>query len=592
MKSTDKYVLVLVASLALLLAGCGGGSSSTPTTPTTPPVNPGPTPSDQLATANKIIMLHEEASGATADAEAAGMAAAQAVKDATKYSGMLGVASVMGDSTKAMMNAQMVLDARAAVTQAVMDAEAAKMRAMDAKAEAEALADDTSGKSEVIVALAAAIKAAEAELVTVTAISTGSNADDTNNKDGQALKTAVEAVTGTATKLKTPDDKAGEVAMAVAGALVPMVPNTVADTATHDGTARRVTPYVTMTAVNNATPPAVSERTSHGTNSLGRTWAMIVGEDNVMKARLGAITSGDLVSGNTHLSVASIAGMKASAVDKTSTAVLSATGGDGNGKYDDAASPGVASATGTPGTEYRGIPGVVVCLGGSAGCSVGADGTLSDGWYFSPSNAMTYYILNPTAANRNEKLYVPDTDYVAFGHWLAPDTTDDTLTHIHTYAYPAGNIANLRLGEDAGEDAVNTATYTGEAVGMSVHKTFDGNGKRTGMHSGAFTADVSLTAKFGTTPMLSGTVNNFQGGAHTDSGWSVALQETNLDSTSASFSTGIAKGSGQAGDWTAQGYGPAQNADGTNNRPTGFFGNFMAHFTDGHASGAYATRKD
>ncbi|MDE0097326.1 MAG: hypothetical protein OXS40_13325, partial [Gammaproteobacteria bacterium] len=161
MKSTDKYVLVLVASLALLLAGCGGGSSSTPTTPTTP-VDPGPTPSDQLATANKIIMLHEEASGATADAEAAGMTAAQAVKDATKYSGMIDVDDVMGDSTKAMMNAQMVLDARAAVTQAVMDAEAAKMRAMDAKTEAEALADGTSGKPEVIVALDAAIKAVEA----------------------------------------------------------------------------------------------------------------------------------------------------------------------------------------------------------------------------------------------------------------------------------------------------------------------------------------------------------------------------------------------------------------------------------------------
>ena len=41
MKTTDKFVLVLVASLALLLAGCGGGSSST-----APPPDPGPTPAE------------------------------------------------------------------------------------------------------------------------------------------------------------------------------------------------------------------------------------------------------------------------------------------------------------------------------------------------------------------------------------------------------------------------------------------------------------------------------------------------------------------------------------------------------------------
>ncbi|MYF98184.1 hypothetical protein F4212_03480 [Candidatus Poribacteria bacterium] len=302
MKSTDKYMLVLVASLALLLAGCGGGSSSTPTTPTTPPVNPGPTPSDQLATANKIIMLHEEASGATADAEAAGMAVAQAVKDATKYSTMFDTASVKGDSTKAMMNAQMVLDARAAVTQAVMDAEAAKMRAMDAKTEAEALADGTAGKAEVIVALDAAIKAAEAELVTVTAISTGVNADNRYNSDGTALKTAVEAVTGTAAKLKTPDDKAGEVAMAVAGALVPMVPNTVADTTTHDGTARRVEHYATVASLPTlgGVRPNDEEHTFLGNNSIGRTWAEIAGKDNIMMERIGA--------NNAAVPVASIAG--------------------------------------------------------------------------------------------------------------------------------------------------------------------------------------------------------------------------------------------------------------------------------------------
>ena len=43
MKSIDKFVLVLVASLALLLAGCGGGSSSTPDEEMT-----GPTPEEML----------------------------------------------------------------------------------------------------------------------------------------------------------------------------------------------------------------------------------------------------------------------------------------------------------------------------------------------------------------------------------------------------------------------------------------------------------------------------------------------------------------------------------------------------------------
>ena len=55
MKSTDKFVLVLVASLALLLAGCGGGSS-------TPPPDPGPTAGE---------MAIEQAQTALTNAQAA-----------------------------------------------------------------------------------------------------------------------------------------------------------------------------------------------------------------------------------------------------------------------------------------------------------------------------------------------------------------------------------------------------------------------------------------------------------------------------------------------------------------------------------------
>ena len=62
MKSTEKFVLVLVASLGLLLAGCGGGSSTT-TAPVDP--DPGPTP-QELA-----MQQHTEVSNAVTAAQMA-----------------------------------------------------------------------------------------------------------------------------------------------------------------------------------------------------------------------------------------------------------------------------------------------------------------------------------------------------------------------------------------------------------------------------------------------------------------------------------------------------------------------------------------
>ena len=529
-------------------------------------------------TSQQIVNLHQDASDATKAATDAGMAAAQAVKDAAKYSGMLTVASVKGDSYQAQMNAQMVLDADDAVDQAVMDAEMAKTDAETAKTEAEAIADGTTGKTEVVAALDAAIAAAEVQIAATKAIDTAKNADDSVNLDGVALKADVEMVTGTdKDDPNTPTDIGEGVAMAVGGALLPMVPDTVAD-----GTARRVTHYDDSSGNElPADAPALMERTFYDNDSSGMTWAMIVGEDNVARELLG--------EDNAAVMVARISG---AALDVNPGADdLDDEGGTNNdGMY------AHNFTTDAGDINYMGIPGTVYCLGGTDGCSVNSDGDLVGGWYFSPSSTTDVFVANDDGTG-----YVEDTGFIQWGHWLTVDENNSDVT-IHTYAVTEGNIENVNVGvATADTDDPESATYTGSAAGMSVHKELDTDGKQLSISSGAFLADVELTAQFGTAPMLSGTIDNFRStsGMNTDSDWSVELMETAIDTTSAAVTGGVAKGSGQAGDWAGQGFGPAQTPEGVdpvtpivNHRPSGFFGSFNAHFTDGHAAGAYATRDE
>ena len=129
----------------------------------------------------------------------------------------------------------------------------------------------------------------------------------------------------------------------------------------------------------------------------------------------------------------------------------------------------------------------------------------------------------------------------------------------------------------------SSATYSGDAAGMSVHKTYKTDGTINTIDSAAFTADVELKATFGGSPTLGGTVDNFQGGA-VDSSWEVELQVTAF--TGAALTGGRTVATGRDAEWVAQGYGVAGE------RPMGIFGGFNAHFTDGHAAGAYATRRD
>ena len=546
-----------------------------------------------LRTAQEIVRLHEEASGATMDAEAAGEKATMAVATAKEYDDKLDVASVKGDSSAAKANAKKVLDARIGADQAVLDAEAAKARADTAKSDAGDIADGTAGKTEVVTAIDEAIKEAEAQIAATKAISTGKNADGTPNQDGQDLKTAVLAVTGSdEDDLKDDTDVAEGVAMAVAGAL--LATNTNAGSL--DGTPVRVTHYATEATLTAATPPAIKDRTFHDHDSSGMTWENIVGGANVVRERLGTVSGNALTAGNGVVPVALIAGMDADVVNPAEDDLSGTGGSDGGNTYGDEFSTDAADI------NYRGIPGVVVCLGDDCKVGVAADGInegkLIGSWYFTPSSTTDVYIPNPDEDARVATPYVQDNNFAQWGHWLTVATDGTGNVTIHTYATSGANLQNLNLGVPAGSlTDTETATFTGDAAGMSVHKELDTDGKQLSISSGAFTAEVELTARFGTAPTLQGMIDNFRGGAHTDSDWEVKLQEEPLDTTSAAFTSGmlgVAKGSGQGGDWTAQGYGPAQTTvDGAtvNHRPSGFFGKFNAHFTDGHAAGAYVARK-
>ena len=187
--------------------------------------------------------------------------------------------------------------------------------------------------------------------------------------------------------------------------------------------------------------------------------------------------------------------------------------------------------------------------------------------------------------------YVPETLYAQFGHWLTVVDATGVAT-VNRYAFTDSTNAN---GADLSylkvDGVPDSATYTGDAAGMSLHKTVDSDGEITSIYSGAFTADAELTLRFGdgVDVTLGGTIDNFQtesDGMNVDSMWTVELERTTFTGGSlAGGSNGkTVVTSGRDGDWTATAYGE------TGMRPTGIFGGFNAHFSDGHAAGVYATR--
>ncbi len=131
MKSTDKFVLVLVASLALLLAGCGGGSSTT-----APPVDPGPTAAEQAIMDAEAALTTAQAGMSSAMTDAEKRDAYRAIQSAANNLVMVlkannGSLAAVEAATTTRENAKSMADNLA---MKVADAEAAADKAMMAMA--------------------------------------------------------------------------------------------------------------------------------------------------------------------------------------------------------------------------------------------------------------------------------------------------------------------------------------------------------------------------------------------------------------------------------------------------------------------------
>ena len=457
---------------------------------------------------------------------------AESLANAIKYAGMLSSEDVNGDSAMATANAEMVLTAETAINDAVTAADTAIKEANAAKLAAE----DIENEAE---------KDAVMRLL-----------DD-------AIETAMEVKTAAQTIIDDTGGAGEELLLNTLGKAVAAVegdgdmPNTAADVgeAVADLVRTALATTITPGEVGNAPMGAIR---NDGADIGAMKWADIVGAANVMDVRR-------LLAGSPS-SLTEVEAM--SAAGTAVTDLVAADGPAVGGEFIDGASAVYAAV-------YKGIGGTLFCAGSD--CDVNANGNLTGGWYFTPADGDELYIADSAEAGS----YMAAVMYAQYGYWLTYGV-DGSPTGVATYAakgHADTNTENLDLtrGADATTDV--TATYTGDAVGIAVRDET----------SGQFTADVTLTATFGASPMLGGTISGFDGKAANPE-WNVMLKDTTI--VAAGSSTGVAYGGTAEGAWTAQGYGPAQTEgdDPVMHRPEGFFGAFDANFSDGAAAGAYATR--
>ena len=247
---------------------------------------------------------------------------------------------------------------------------------------------------------------------------------------------------------------------------------------------------------------------------------------------------------------------------------------------------------------YQGAPGNYRCIGNACAATAGTGGAvdLSAGWFFvHDSGAMTSKA---------------DANYLYFGWWLQKDK-DDEPTSASAFTGVVGDVD----GDQAFAsplDLTGSATYVGAAAGK-----FAISDPLTGGDAGHFTADATLTAKFGPAETagngITGTLDNFMANEEA-APWSVSLLHADLNAAGGTVpvndpnTAGVDEsmdmtvwsidGSSAAADgtWNAQLYdekpGNAPTGDGSN-VATSVTGTFQSHFGSTHTMvGAFGATKE
>ena len=605
MKSIDKYVLVLVASLALLLAGCGGGS----TVDKTPP---GPTPGETAIMKAEQALKTAEAGLATAatyeakrDAHNAIKAAADALVSAlTTHGGSdAAIAAATGKSNDAQANAGIwgtLVTAQAAFTTAegAVDPDGTDAERLEDYQALQTAAD----------ALVTALKAA------------GEDTTAAARTSGEAKGMVASLTTKIAADKKAADDAAKKKAAADAIAMAALAKNLYAGISASGGTglATRTAEYsgandinVNVTIGTDTAVPLSEDKET--TVAVNQGWEG--------KKYVGPATNDDMYEAVVYSNVEATKPGKKFGTNETPGTVFQyqlvsglLTPANANGGTDNFVPKRVAltNVTRTAGTEtfklpspnpraetiievpgsYHGVSGMYTCTPGTDTCAaqVAASGftlgtisgttfTAGGPWRFKPSNANAQVMSDP------------DTVYASYGWWLKTAKLDGKLTASafwDVFGDDIGDVAASNL------DALNgTATYKGGAAGQYALSSSTGGTN----DAGSFTAQATLTADFTnntTATAITGTIDNFMGADGKTRNWEVKLGGSTIgdngvigDTTDGTTWTMNGTAAAAAGQWSGR-----LLDNGTDNVPKAAAGTFYSTYeTAGSMVGAFGVNK-
>ncbi len=468
MKSTDKFVLVLVASLALLLAGCGGGSS-------TPAEPEGPTP-EEIAEMEAMQMRAMEQK---ADLEDANEALDTALAATLNTQDALDTANAAHTALAAAIEAAAdVSAADKAMYQAA--ASAAMVRISDAQKIFEAAEAERMAREEEQRKMEEAARAAEmTKLGKALKAALGSNPLghlDRSTNAGGAVLTATLSVDQTQGLLAADPPVAILSAGDSAGSLGTWSGTNYAHTNRGTGVSNSAVVYT-----NQAAPKSYSIATRYATAAN-------------IPASGGAYTAGTGGKGELAITATADSNIKADVFPTAGTKTFSATA--------------PATEILVPGT-YHGASGTYRCSGTCTATMTATGTSLGGTWVF--------------AHGAGAMVSVPDSTYLYFGWWLTEDK-DGNLTAASAFHGERGDVEGGGTLADV-TTISGSATYSGKAAGK-----FAINDPVNGGDGGHFTADANLSAKFsGTGAGVTGTIDNFIAKGQSVP-WSVALNNRTLAS--------------------------------------------------------------